>query len=522
MTSFPLALRTGRSPAALSLAVLGLVATAGCTVANSSSNESSAQTGTVRIVLPQEPPTLEPCESTLTSTGVVVRSNITEPLLERNPTSGGLEPLLATKWEQSAPNVWTFTLRQGVKFQDGSDFTAEDAVASFDRAVNNSALACTVKGYVFDEDPLVLKAVDATTLTVETKQPDPLLPLRASFVEIVPAETSAKEKVREPVGTGPYKVAKWDAGQKLTLEAFPGYWGDKPGFGRAEYQWRDEGSVRAAMIVNGEADIATNLGSDDGAGDKGIAYPNNETTALRISTGEAPLNDIRIREAIDLSVDRDGIVKTLFANLGKPASQLIGPGVVGYNDALKPTPYDPHRAKQLVAEAKAAGVPVDKQIRLIARTAQFPKIAETVELVQSALADAGLNVKIEMLDTSAQLKYQQKPYPPNAGPYMVLVQHGNQAGDAAFTVDQYYKTDGAQSANGSVELDNMIDKAGALLDDARQVAFADVFKYQNEKIRGFVFIANMSGVLGRGDKVDYHPDAATGDEMRLSQMKPKG
>ena len=90
-------------------------------------------------------------------------------------------------------------------------------------------------------------------------------------------------------------------------------------------------------------------------------------------------------------------------------------------------------------------MPVDKQIRLIGRTAQFPKIAETIEVIQSELADIGLNVKIEMMDTASQLQYQMRPFPENAGPYLLMIKHGNQAGDAAFTMDNYMLSDGPQS-----------------------------------------------------------------------------
>src|SRR3954465_11333251 len=135
--------------------VLGAgVALSGCSVANSgnATGTGAAASDTLRVVLQQEPPTLEPCESNLTSTGVVDRSTITEPLIERNPTTGGLEPKVATKWESKDNKVWTLTLREGVKFHDGSGFTAEDAAATIDRAVN-AKLGCNVEGYVFgDQD----------------------------------------------------------------------------------------------------------------------------------------------------------------------------------------------------------------------------------------------------------------------------------------------------------------------------------------------------------------------------------
>lgn len=504
----------------VALAVAGAaVAASGCTVANSGGGGYDPDT--LRIVLSQEPPTLEPCESSLTSTGVVVRSNITEPLVERDPDTGDLEPLLATEWQQSSPTQWTFTLRPGVTFSDGAPFTSEDAAFSIDRAVN-SDLQCNVDGYVFGDEQLTLQTPDANTVVVGTTEPDPILPLRISFVEIVPRTTSTAEKVREPIGTGPYAIEDWEYGQKLTLRRNPTYWGDAPAFGRAEYQWRSEGSVRAAMVTNDETDIATSLGPEDGAGNLGVPFQNNETTALRMQATEPPLDDMRVREAINYAVNRTGIVKALFRDLGEPAAQLIPTGVVGYNDKLQIWPHDIEKAKALVAEAKADGVPVDTQIRLIARTAQFPKIAETIEVMQSEFTEIGLNVKIEMMDTAAQLEYQLRPFPANTGPYLLMIMHGNQAGDAAFTLDQYMLSDGPQAAYGTPEFDRKIRAAEELTDEARQDAFAKLFAEEPQEIMQMAYLAHMQGILGKSPRIDYTPNSATGDEMRLSAMTPAG
>ena len=505
-----------RTTAAAAVALAGItLAASGCTVANS--RHGGYDPNTLRIVLQQEPPTLEPCESSLTSTGIVVRSNITEPLIERDPNSGDLQPMLSTGWRQTSPNQWTFDIRKGVTFSNGAPFTAEDAAFSIDRAVN-SDLNCNVDGYVFGDDDLKLDAVNDTTLTVGTVTPDPILPLRISFVEIVPRTTSTKEKVREPVGTGPYAIEDWEYGQKLRLTRNDTYWGKKPAFAKAEYQWRSEGSVRAAMITNDETDIATGLGPEDGAGDLGVPFQNNETTALRMQATEAPLNDMRVRQAINYAVNREGIVKALFRGLGQPASQLIPSGVVGYNDQLQLWPHDPEKAKQLIADAKADGVPVDKQIRLIGRTAQFPNISETIEVLQSEFTDIGLNVKIEMMDTSNQLLYQLRPFPENAGPYLLMIMHGNQAGDAAFTMDQYMLSDGPQAAYGTPEFDKKIAAAETLTGQARQDAFAKLFAEEPKEIMQMAYIAHMKGILGKSARVDYTPNSATGDEMRLAEM----
>lgn len=507
--------RRGRAIGAL---VLGVAAsTAACGVGGSEGSSGAADT--IRIVLPEEPPTLEPCESSLTSTGVVVRSNITEPLVERDPTTGELGPLLATEWEQTSDTTWTFTLRDDVTFSDGSPFDAEAAKFSIDRAVN-SDLGCNVEGYVFGDTDLEVEATDATTLTVTSPAPDPILPLRLSFIEIVPTSTSDTEKVREPIGTGPFAIESWEAGQRLTLAANESYWGDAPAYSKATYVWRDEGSVRAAMVLNDEADVATNLGAEDGAGETAVPYPNNETTAIRIQTYTPPLDDIRVRQAINYAIDREGITSSLFGEDSQVAAQLVPPGIVGHNEALEPWAYDPAEAESLLAEAEADGVDLSPEIRLVGRTALFPKVDETLQVIQKQLSDIGLNVAIEMTDTAGSTELQERPFPEDSGPYLLMIQHGNQAGDAAFSMDQYLLSEGFQSSGGSPALDTMIRDAEALTDDPRQEGLAEVFAEEPTEVAQYAYLAHMNGVLGVATDVSYEPTSATGDEMHLADMSP--
>jgi peptide/nickel transport system substrate-binding protein len=504
--------RTRAVVAAALTVALGLAAAA-C------AGPGAAPADTVRIVLPQEPSTLEACDASLTGTGVVVRSNITEPLLERDPTSGDLVPLLATSWSRTTPTTWTFTLRTGVTFSDGTPFDAAAAAFSIDRAVNSS-ISCHVQGYVFGDTRLDTAAPNPTTLTVTSPTPDPILPLRLSFVEMVHPSTAAEEKVREPIGTGPYRIARWEPGSRLTLERNDRYWGAPPAFARAEYQWRSDSSVRAAMVVNGEADIATGIGPEDGAGELGVSYPNNETTALRLQATEPPLDDIRVRHAIGLVIDREGIISALLDGDGTPAAQLIPDGVIGYNPDLRPEPFDPARARALMDEVRADGIDLSVPIRFIVRSGLFPRVSEVTQAIHYQLTQLGLNVEIQMMDSAEGLKYQERPFPEGTGPYILMIQHGNQAGDAAFTLDQYLLSDGYQSSYGTPALDAAIASAEALSGQERQDALAEVFAREPEEIDQYAYIAHMRGMLARSSRVHYEPDSATGDEMRLAAMSP--
>ncbi|WP_194421222.1 ABC transporter substrate-binding protein [Microbacterium abyssi] len=516
--------RRGTRAAAVTAGIASIALLASCSVANSDPQGGDGGGGTdetLRVVLTQEPPTLEACDANLTSTGVVVRSTVTEPLVERNPSTGDLEPLLATEWEQTGDTEWTFSVRDDVTFQDGTPFDAEAAAYSIDRAVNRD-LGCNVEGYIFGDDDLEVEATDATTLTVTTPNPDPILPLKLSFIEIVSPETSNEEFVREPIGTGPYSIGEWQAGTKLTLERNEDYWGDAPQFATVEYQWRSEGTVRAAMITSGEADIALGLSAEDGIDDMGVSYPNNETIALRFSGETAPLDDIRIRQAINYAIDREGIVSSLYPDGDKVAAQLIPEGIVGFNSELEPWPYDPEEAKSLVEEARADGVPVDTKIVMPVRTAQFPKVSELGEVLREQLAAIGLNVDLRMVDTTQHLQYQLSPFVTDEGPISMLIQHGNQAGDAQFTVEQYMLTGGAQAEFGDPGLDELIGEARLLTGDERQAAYEEVFAYERENVVALAPIAHQTVMLGLSDRVNYEPNSSTGDELRIKEVTLAG
>ncbi|WP_404191124.1 ABC transporter substrate-binding protein [Streptomyces tauricus] len=519
VSSPPPGRRRPRPTTALLLAGAVLVSS-GCAVANSAGGDAGQADGrTLRVVLTQEPPTLEPCEASLTSTGVVVRSNITEPLVERDPDSGELHPLLATGWKQTGPRTWTFDTRDGVTFQNGEPFTAKDAAFSIDRAVN-SDLACNVEGYVFGDDDLKVRAVGDNRLTVTTPEPDPILPLRLSFVEIVPRSTSTEAKVRVPIGTGPYAVRSWQAGTAISLSRYDDYWGKAPTFPRARYVWRSDASVRAAMIDKDEAEIAVALDSMEAEKDTTASYPNNETTALRLDGREAPLDDLRVRRAIDLAVDRQGIIDALLGGLAEPAGQLVPPGVVGHSDAIEPTRQNVAEARALVKEAEADGVPTDRTITLVARNGMFSGVSETAEALQYQMKEIGLSVRVRMADTATQLQYQLRPLPKNVEPIALLIMHGNQAGDAAFTASQYLLSDGPQSTFGTGELDRRIADAGLLSGRKRQDAFADLLADQNDTVVQYTHIAHMTGLLGLSPSIRYEPNSATGDEMRLAEVGP--
>ena len=213
------------------------------------------------------------------------------------------------------------------------------------------------------------KALDSHTLEIKTDKPEPLLPTLMGILAICSPNTPLDKLTRNPIGTGPYKFVKWDAGTQIVLERFDGYWGKQPQVKKAIYVWRSESSVRAAMVVIGEADLAPDIARQDAnRPDMDYSYLNSETTYLRIGGAwEPPLNDRRVRMALNYAVDRDAIRGSILSKDVIPATQMIVPSIFGYNPDLKVWPYDPQKARQLLDEARKDGVPVDKEILLVGR-----------------------------------------------------------------------------------------------------------------------------------------------------------
>ena len=214
----------------------------------------ASQANEVTVVLSEEPDIIDPCHSSRSNIGRVVKQNVTETLTEIDPKDGSITPRLATAWEQVDDTTWRFTLREGVTFHDGEAFNAEAAAASINRTLDES-IDCEIRTKFFGGMQVTPKAVDDYTLEVTTDVPVPILPTMMGTMTITSPNTVVGELTRDPIGTGPFRFASWDVGEQITLERFEDYWDDAPDVEKATYVWRTESAVRAAMVATGEADM---------------------------------------------------------------------------------------------------------------------------------------------------------------------------------------------------------------------------------------------------------------------------
>jgi peptide/nickel transport system substrate-binding protein len=478
----------------------------------------AADGANITVVLSEEPDIVDPCEASRSNVGRVVKQNINETLTEINPKDGSITPRLATEWEQIDPLTWRFKLREGVKFHDGEPFNAEAVKFSIERTLDDR-IDCEIRIKFFGGMEVTPVVVDDYTIDIKTSEPAPILPTMMGTMTVVSPNTVVGERTREPVGTGPYTFDQWDVGEKIVLKRFPDYWGEQPDVETATYVFRTESAVRAAMVETGEADIAPNIAVQDATNpDMDFSYPNSETSRLRIDVQKPPLDDIRVRKALNLAVDRDAMRGTIFSKDVIPATQLIVPSISGHNDDLKVYPYDPQEAKRLLDEARADGAPVDNEIVIIGRTNIYPNATEAAEAIMAMYQAIGLNVSLRMLEVAEWVDWLTKPFADDRPVNVQQSQHDNNNGDPVFTVFNKYHSEGGQSTYSFPELDKMIEEAEVATGEDRKAKWQAVFAKIDELVLD-VPMFHMVGYSRVGPDVDFTPDISSNSELQLSQIK---
>ena len=472
----------------------------------------------IKIVLPEQPANLEPCGTIITNVGQILSQNVTEALTVIDAKTGLPQPKLATEWTRVDDMTWRIKLRPGVKFQDGTDMNAK-AVAFSIKRMTGGTLTCNNMAK-FGDRKLEATPVDDLTLDIRSDRPEPIMPTLLSVVMVVSPNTPADKPVNDPVGTGPFKLTSFDT-QTVTMDRFDGYWGEKPEIEKASYVWRSESSIRAAMVETGEADLTPSIAIQDATDpETDFAYLNSETSAMRIDMSKPPLNDLRVRKALNLAIDWDGL-KALFGDDVKRASQMVVPGINGHDDSLQPWESDPEAAAELVAEAKAAGVPVDTEITLIGRNGIYPNGGEAMEAMVAMWQAAGLNVKLTMLDVADWIRYLQKPYPQERGATLLQMMHDNNKGDAAFTIPIFYRSSGQYSTVSDPAFDTEIDTALAASSETRAADFKAIFTKARTDVVSDIPMFHMIGYTRVGKRLDWQPDITTNSEIPLAHIHLK-
>lgn len=338
-----------------------------------------------------------------------------------------IKPALAVSWKPTDDTTWEFKLRDGVKFHDGSPFTAADVVASIKRvplASQNSP--SSFMAYV--DDIASVEAVDPQTVRIKTKAPDALLLNNLSRIAILPA---ADEKVptgdlnggKGVIGTGPFKFVSWSPQNNVVLERNADYWGGAVPWDKVTYRVFTDPSARVAAILSGDVDMIENVPTADVANVKKqdklqvVSEPSNRIMYLHPDQdrdaspfakgpdGSNPLTKVDVRRAMSLAINRKALVDRIMDGQGLPAGQLVPEGYFGYAPDIKVDPYDPAKAKELLAKA---GYPNGFQLTFHATNDRYPNDALIAQTIGQLLTRVGIQTKIETLPGSVYFSRASK------------------------------------------------------------------------------------------------------------------
>lgn len=401
----------------------------------------------------------------------VTHGKVYEGLVGRDK-SAELQPLLAESWEQLDDTTWEFKLRQGVKFHDGTEFTAEAVKATFDRLLDPEVGSPRAGVLAMVEE---IKIIDDHTVQFLLSEPySPLLSILASheggIINPKAIEEFGGDDIQKPNGTGPFKFESWTPGQVIVLTRNEEYWGTPAKVGRVEFKVVPEETTRTSMVETGEAHIAEPLSISQfaavDASQSSEVYQSEGfgTEYITFNVEKEPFDDVKVRKAVAHAIEMDAIRKGVYNNIGGEANSLLGSKVFGYHDGLETYEYNLSEAKRLLAEA---GYPDGLEVKLT--TMDNKERISLAEVVQSQLKGIGIKVNIEVMEYGTFVDTTH-----SGDTEMIITSWRNATGDADY--NQYnLMHSSSKGANGNTsfyanaEVDDLIEQARKESDSAKRI-----------------------------------------------------
>lgn len=320
--------------------------------------------------------------------------------------NGEVAPLLAESFEQVDEVTYKFTIKEGIKFHNGEDFTVEDAVFTLKRAAVSPAIA----NMYGDIDENSFEITDGNTFSFKLNNPNTgflqnlVLP-GASMLNQKAVEEFGDTYAMNPVGTGPFKFVDWRKGDKIELERNDDYFGEKPAFSKMTIRAIPEATNRTIELESGGVDVAYEISSndvgkvEDNPDLKLARLIDNSTQYLGFNTRKEPFNDVKVRKAINMALDVPAIVETAWKGVGQQAKGPMAPGMNYFKEGLNIHEYDVEKAKALLAEAGYADGFSTKLW-----TNEKQERIDMATVIQSQLQQIGINVEIEILEWGSYLE----------------------------------------------------------------------------------------------------------------------
>lgn len=358
---------------------------------------TTAVAATVRIGLPSFPTNgADPFEATARASLLSARA-VYDALTQLGPDMAPA-PGLATAWRKTDPLTWVVSLRPGVTFSNGEPLTSEAVVVSYEFLKTPEAVTLIMAPEV--ENIAAVRAIDDLAVEFKTKRPEPGFARRMAIIPIVPPAYWRKVGhngfVRAPIGTGPFIVESWD-NARVALRAFPKSW-RAAAAERMEILNLPVPTARLQALLSDRIDIAAEVGPDNvelltSSGFKIYQRPVSSVDVMTLNAllPGSPFKDVRVRQAVNYAIDRGAIAGQILHGLVPPASQVTARINPEYDPTIAPYPYDPVKAKALLAEA---GFPNGFSFTYEMNSAGGADMAATMEQVAHGLAQVGIRMEI--------------------------------------------------------------------------------------------------------------------------------
>ncbi len=485
------------------------------------SQETGPKRDNVTIALATDVSSLNPYGQDNNVTNQVM-FHIYEPLVTQDRDLS-IIPCLADSWEESEDGMtWTFKLHEGVKFHDGSDFTSEDVVASYNYAKDVSA-SYNSRFATVDS----IEAVDDYTVVLHMKNKYPLLLTDLAMVCISSKENiegkTEEEIGNSVIGTGRYKLVEHVKEDHIDMVANEEYWGGAPEIKSVRFRPISNAATRTATMLSGELDVMGGVSVQDverleaAEGIHVVSEPSMEMIYMNmeqmlddnpaVEGGGNPLKDVRVRQAMYQAIDTDMIINNVMQGHAYPTATLIRDTFNGYSPELERFPYDPEAAKALLAEA---GYPNGFTITLDAGSDITVNSSEVAQAVAGYLEKIGIKVNLNLMPTATFLPHI-RPYEHKTGllisAWSVYTGEGiSMMNQHCYTYDQEKGTGNANRGHYSnPEVDKLISEAMQESDKERRAELTRQIDKMTHDDVAYIPLYVQENIFAVKDDIDYTP-----------------
>ena len=334
-------------------------------------------------------------------------------------------PGLAEKWEQSKDGLtWTFFLRKGIKFHDGTPFNAEAVKTFVERMIGPEKPS---RAGLYTPFVKSVEVVNDSTVKIVLKSPfafflNNIAHSASGIISPTALKTLGKDIARKAAGTGPFKFVEWVHGDHLTMVRNDDYWGGKPYLDKIIVKTVKEDSARVMMLQSGDAQLIVRIPPEDIPRlekEKAVKLDTTETLRvlyIGINCAKKPFTDVRVRQALNHAVDKEAIVKSIYQGRALVSNGIVAPLATGYFP-VQGYSYDPDKAKKLLAEA---GFPNGFKAKLWTPQGRYPKDFEMAQAVQQQLKKVGVDCTLDTMEWAAYLAATRKPPQENQSELFLL------------------------------------------------------------------------------------------------------